>query len=169
MDTFKCLTGLQGTYKWSSTYDSDEHLILSNWKWTSVVKTVSNRIGRQRAVFCLSISLSFAFSLPAAAKGQIILFSSSSPHLPYKQSSDKYERTLPFSQHNYIFPAPPLPCSHPLWTTGESTCTPHSPPTTPIVSHFCPLTIWQLCFTKLTSSAVYNCLPLIWLPFTYLQ
>lgn len=107
MDAFKCLTGLQGTYKWSSTYDSDEHLILSNWKWTSVVKTVSNRIGRQRAVFCLSISESFAFSLHAAAKGQIILFSSSSPHLPYKQSSDKYERTLPFSQHNYIFPAPP--------------------------------------------------------------
>lgn len=134
------------------------------WSRQSAIESGDNA---QYSVF-LSLYLLLSLFLPLQ-KGRSYF----SPHLPRICPTNNLQTNMsahcPFHSTTIFFPPPPLPCSHPLWTTGESTCTPHSPPTTSIVSHFCPLTIWQLCFTKLTSSAVYNCLPLIWLPFTYLQ
>lgn len=94
-----------------------------------------NRIGRQHTVFCLS---------SCHSKGQVILFFSSSLHLPHKQSSRQIQSHIALFtavQYSIFFLAPSVPCSHPLCTTGWSTCAPHSLPATPTVSHFCPLTV----------------------------
>lgn len=83
----------------------------------------------------------------------LLMFPPFAPQTIFKTNTITH---CPFTtvQYSIFFLAPSVPCSHPLCTTGWSTCAPHSLPATPTVSHFCPLTVWQLRFTKLTSSAV---------------
>lgn len=109
--------------------------------------------GGRHSVSCASL----AFSFLATPKSRSYF----SSHLPSVRATNKSSRQMRSHialftavQRYIFFPPPQCPVAIHVGLTSRTTCTPHSTPATPIVSLFGPLTVWQLCFAKLTLSAV---------------